>query len=144
MLTRLCVASFINQGLVFPLYLIGILGAYSLRGMSVEEVRHLIEATWSSLLNGEQQAALLSYVGVLRDHGVALMSVFALRTLVRFVGVYRMWNGKLDGFHVYTSAQLLGMLVPILVAGRETLNILGFFLAINWCYLYFIHRKALK
>ena len=96
------------------------------------------------MLNGDQQTALMSYVSVMRAHGVALMGIFALRTVARFIGVFRMWNGKLDGFHIYTSAQLLGMLVPILIAGQETLNILGFFLALNWCYLYFIHRKALK
>ena len=144
MLTRLCVASFINQGVVFPLYLIGILGAYALRGMPEEEVRHLIETTWSWLFSPDQQEAAFSYVAVMRAHGVALMSVFALRTLARFVGVFRMWNGKLDGFHIYTTAQLLGMLVPILIAGPAALNILGFFLALNWCYLYFIHRKSLK
>ena len=92
----------------------------------------------------DRQDALLTYVGVMRAHGVALMGVFALRTLARFVGVFRMWNGKFDGFHIYTSAQLLGMLVPIMIAGSATLNILGFFLALNWCYLYFIHRKSLK
>ncbi|HQV37632.1 MAG: hypothetical protein IPO60_01375 [Flavobacteriales bacterium] len=144
MLTRLCVASFINQGVVFPIYLIGILGAYAIKSMSVEEVRQIIETTWSSYLKPDQQDALLTYVGVMRAHGVALMGVFALRTLARFVGVFRMWNGKFDGFHIYTSAQLLGMLVPIMIAGSATLNILGFFLALNWCYLYFIHRKSLK
>lgn len=144
MLTRLCVASFINQGLVFPLYLVGMAGAYAIKGMSVEEMHRVIETTWSSFLRPDQQDALLTYVGVMRAHGVALMGVFALRTLARFMGVLRMWNGKLDGFHIYTSAQLLGMLVPILIAGRETLSLLGFLLAINWCYLYFIHRKSLK
>ncbi len=144
MLTRLCVASFINQGVVFPIYLVGILGAYALRGMSDEEVRHLVESTWSWLIGPDRQEAAFAYAKVMRTHGVALMGVFALRTLARFVGVFRMWNGKFDGFHIYTSAQLLGMLVPIMIAGSATLNILGFFLALNWCYLYFIHRKSLK
>ncbi len=144
MLTRLCVASFINQGVVFPLYLIGIIGAYALRGMSDEEVRHLVESSWSWMIGPDRQEAAFAYVKVMRTHGVALMAVFALRTLARAVGVFRMWNGNLDGFHIYTSAQLLGMLVPILIAGSGALNILGFLLAINWCYLYFIHRKALK
>ena len=143
MLTRLCVASFINQGLVFPIYLIGIVGAYAIKGMSVEEVQHIIETTWSSFLKPDQQDALLTYVGVMRAHGVALMAVFAMRTLARFVGVFRMWNGKQDGFHIYTSAQLLGMLLPIVIAGSKTLDLLGFIIAINWCYLYFTQRKAL-
>ena len=144
MLARLCVASFVNQGVAFPLYLIGILGAYAVQHMPEEEVRDLITTVYSKWLRPEQQEAMQTYISMLRLHGVALMGVFALRTLARFVGTYRMWQGWKDGFHIYTSAQLLGMLVPILIAGPKSLNILGFFIALNWCYLYFTQRKALR
>ena len=67
----------------------------------------------------------------------------ALRTFARFMGTLRMWNGHHDGLHIYITAQLLGMLVPILVAGPKTLDFLGFIIALNWCYLYYTQRKAL-
>lgn len=144
MLTRLCVASFADQGVVFVLYLFGILGAYAVQHTPEEEVSELILTTYSRWLDPAQQEALQAYVAMLRLHGVALMSVFALRTLARFIGTLRMWQGRKDGFHIYTSAQLLGMLVPILIAGPMSLNILGFFIALNWCYLYFTQRHALR
>lgn len=144
MLARLCVASFINQGVVFPLYLSGILLAYVMHGMPLEEVRNLVATTYSNWLPPDRLEAMQAYVGSLREHGVALMSIFSARTLVRFVGTLRMWQGRKDGFHIYTSAQLLGMLFPMLVDAPDTFNILGFFLALNWCYLYFTQRNALR
>ena len=118
--------------------------AYVMQGMPAEEVRGLITSTYSSWLPPDRLEAMQGYVSALREHGVPLMTIFAARTLVRFLGTLRMWNGKKDGFHIYTSAQLLGMLVPMLVAGPGTLNFLGFLLAINWSYLYFTQRKALS
>lgn len=144
MLARLCIASFVNQAVVFPLYLIGVLGAYAVQHTPEQELQNLITTFYAKLLQPEQQEAMHAYISMLRAHGVALMGVFALRTLARFVGTYRMWQGWKDGFHIYTSAQLLGMLVPMLIAGPKSLNILGFFIALNWCYLYFTQRKVLK
>lgn len=144
MLGHLCIASFINQGIVFPLYLFGILGALAIHGKSVEEVQHLLEVSMAGMLSPEQQAALMTYTDMIRLHGVALMCAFALRTLVRFIGTLRMWHGWRDGFHIYTSAQLLGVLIPILIAGSETFGFFGFLLAVNWCYLYFTQLKFFK
>ncbi len=144
MLKWLCVASFINQGVVFPLYLMGILMSYVMRDMSPEEIRELVEKTYAKFIQPDQREQMVTYLELLKVHGVVLMSVFALRTLARFIGTFRMWQGWKDGFHIYTSAQLLGMLVPIMIVGPETINLIGFILAINWCYLYFIHRKSLR
>lgn len=144
MLAHLCVASFINQGVVFPLYLIGVLGAYAMQHMPEEEVHALITTFYAGWLQPAQQEALQAYIAVLRAHGMALMGVFALRTLVRFTGTLRMWQGWKDGFHIYTTAQLLGVLAPMLIAGKGAFNLLGFIIALNWCYLYFTQRKALR
>jgi hypothetical protein len=143
-LTRLCALSFINQGVVFPLYLFGLLGVYMMQHMPAEEVQRLITDTWSRWMVPEQQEALRSYMDLMREHGKAVMGIFALRTLVRAFGTWRMWTGWRDGFHIYTSAQLLGILLPLWIAGPRTFNFLGFFIALNWCYLYFTQRKALR
>jgi len=144
MLTWLCVASFINQGVVFPVYLAGMLVSLAIRDMPPEELHKLVETTYYSFIQPSQREAALEFADMLHAHGLALMGVFALRTLVRFIGTFRMWQGWKDGFHIYTSAQLLGMLVPILIAGQQTLSFVGFILALNWCYLYFTQRKSLR
>ncbi|MBP8822944.1 MAG: hypothetical protein KBH07_04830 [Flavobacteriales bacterium] len=143
-LTWLCTASFVNQALVFPLYLTGIAVAYAMRSMPDAELQQMVVDAWSGFVQPGQQDELMAYIGMLKAHGPALMGIFALRTLARFIGTLRMWQGRSDGFHIYTSAQLLGMLLPIFVAGPRTINFLGFILALNWCYLYFIHRKTLR
>ena len=44
-----------------------------------------------------------------------------------------------------TLSCFLGILVPMLVVdGLASFNVLGFVLALNWCYLYFTQRNALK
>lgn len=144
LLARLCMASFINQGLVFPLYLIGCAGAYALKGMPEEEVRKLIDGVYATWLQPQQLEAVHAYIQVMRLHGVALMAVFAARTLLRFTGTLRMWQGWKDGMHIYITAQLLGVLVPMLVAGREAFNFLGFLIALNWCFLYFTQRRVMR
>jgi hypothetical protein len=129
---------------VFPIYVFGLLLALGMRTMSADEAGHLLDAMPTGLVSAAQRKAMVPYLDMLRLHGVALMVVLALRTLVRFFGTLRMWNGHHDGLHIYISAQLLGMLLPILVAGPKTLDFLGFIIALNWCYLYFTQRKALR
>lgn len=143
-LTWLCIASFANQALVFPLYLLGVGVAWYLKGQSVEAIEGMMNTAYARFIQPDQREQLLQMAPVLKQHGVALMAVFALRTAARFVGTLRMWQGWKDGFHIYTSAQLLGMLLPILLIGPKGINFIGFILALNWCYLYFIHRHALK
>lgn len=144
LLARLCVASFINQGLMFPLYLMGMLGAWLLGRMPEQEVEALVAQTWSRLLDPAQQEAMQGYLATMQAHGVALLAVLALRTLARAVGTFRLWQGRKDGLHIYISAQLLGVLLPMLVAGPDMFNLLGFVLALNWCWLYFTQRQALR
>ncbi|MCL4282982.1 MAG: hypothetical protein KJZ58_12045 [Flavobacteriales bacterium] len=143
-LTWLCAASFTNQAVVFPLYVLGIFMAYAMRGVPAAELRELVINTYGAFIQPAQQDQLEAYIALLQRHGVALMAILALRTLARFIGTLRIWQGWRDGFHIYTTAQLLGVLLPILVVGPETFNILGFILVLNWCYLYYIHRKALR
>ena len=141
---RLCVLSFIDQGVVFPLYLFGLLSAFMMRAMTAEEVQHMLDGVPANFISAAQREAMLPYMEMLRLHGAALMGIFALRTAARFVGTFRMWNGHHDGLHIYITAQLLGMLLPILVAGPKTLDFLGFIIALNWCYLYYTQQKALR
>lgn len=122
----------------------GIVVAVAIRGIPDEEVLKLVHTTYGAFIQPGQEDDIVAYVAMLKAHGPALMGVFALRTLVRFIGTLRMWQGFKDGFHIYTTAQLLGMLVPMLIAGPKAINLLGFVLALNWCYLYFTHRKALR
>jgi hypothetical protein len=142
-LTRLCIASFINQGVMFPLYLLGIPISAMIRSMDHDALDTLVRQQYEPYFDEAQVEQFLSYSTLLREHGVVLMAVLALRTLARFVGVLRMWRLKEDGFHIYTTAQLLGILLPMLVAGNTMFSFFGLMTAVLWCLLYWQQRRLI-
>lgn len=142
-LTRLCVLSFVNQGLVFPMYLAGLLVSPVLQRMSTEKVEALVTANARLLAEEGQLQEFLAVAEVLRQHGVALMAVLCLRTVGRFIGVVRMWRGKPDGFHVYTTSQLLGILLPMIIGGSIFFNWMGFICVLLWCFMYRVRTREM-
>lgn len=145
-LTRLCVLSFINQGVVFPVYLLGFLASFSLPDTDPQMMRDTAATLYKGFvpdISEEQMDQVFRFLDLLREHGVALMGVFAMRTAVRFVGILRMWKLHGDGFHIYTSAQLLGVLVPMLIAGTDTFSPIGLLAVALWCLMYFTRMKAI-
>ncbi len=142
-LTRLCIASFINQGVMFPVYLLGIPISAMIRTMDPDALEALVRQQYEPYFDDAQVEQFLSYSTLLRDHGVALMGVLALRTLARFVGTLRMWRLKEDGFHIYTTAQLLGVLLPMLVAGNAMFSLFGLMTAVLWCLLYWQQHRLI-
>lgn len=143
-LARLCITSFIYQGVVFLYYLGELLVALHYRPMSAEAVRNEASAMGRLLVPEQDLEPLLAYAEILRTSGLLLVGVFLLRTVARFVGTLRMWQGWRDGFHIYTMSQLLGCLLPIVIAGPRLFSVLGFLLVLNWCYFYFLLRKTLR
>ena len=53
------------------------------------------------------------------------------------------WRLKGDGFHIYTTAQLLGILLHMLVVGTELFNFLGLVIAALWCVMYYAQMRAI-
>lgn len=142
-LTRLCVLSFINQGLMFPCYLAGFLASFYLKGTDPQALRDMADAFYKDLLEPAQLEQMYGYLDLLREHGIALMAVFTLRTAGRFTGTLRMWRLKGDGFHIYTTAQLLGILLPMLIAGTALFSMLGLVAVSLWCLMYFVRMRAI-
>ncbi|MFT3885972.1 MAG: hypothetical protein QM724_11240 [Flavobacteriales bacterium] len=143
-LERLCIASFIDQGCSALVYFFGLFGARLVQGMSAGEVEALVTRYYAGLVPASEMGSILRYGELMRVHGVALVAVLLARTVARFIGTLRLWQGRFDGLHIYITAQLLGMLLPMLVAGRELFSFLGFLLVLNWCFLYWTQRAALR
>jgi hypothetical protein len=122
----------------------GHLASFSLRDADPQVMRDTATAVYKGFdFSEEQMEQLFRFLDVLREYGVALMGVFALRTAVRFVGTLRMWKLRGDGFHIYTIAQLLGVLVPMLIAGTDTFSPIGLMAVALWCLMYFTRMKAI-
>ena len=129
---------------MFPVYFLGIFSTALLSRMTPEEVEALLRTSTYGLLQTGQLEQMLTVAESLRENGVWIMLVLALRTLARFIGVLRMWKLKGDGFHIYTTAQLLGILLPMLIGGQAMFSGLGLITAVMWCYLYWSQLKVLK
>ena len=94
-----------------------------------------------------QRHALLLAAGKLRRivvqaFGEADLDQFVLRTAARFIGVLRMWRLHGDGFHIYTSAQLLGVLAPMLIAGNRLFSSWGLIAVALWCLIYYVRMRS--
>lgn len=142
-LTRLCIASFLDQGLFIPLYLLGIPATMVMREMDPTVLNDTVRAFYSGFVPAEQLDDVFNYVTLLREHGLALMIVFALRTIGRLIGTLRMWKLKGDGLHIYITSQLLGLLVPMIIAGAKLFAPISLVIVLAWSYLYWAQRKAL-
>ena len=142
-LTRLCVLSFINQGVMFPMYVLGLVAVPYVGDMDPQVLHDTAEAAYKGIFNEEQMTQLFGFLDIMRDHGTPLMAIFALRTAARFIGTLRMWRLHGDGFHIYTMAQLLGVLLPMLIAGKDTFSLLGLLIVALWCLMYFTRMRAI-
>ncbi len=142
-LTRLCILSFINQGAMFFIYLSGLVAAPFLRDSDPQVLRDAALSLYQGTFEPDELERLYAMLDTFREHGVVLMSVFAIRTIARFIGTLRMWRLHGDGFHVYTTAQLLGVLVPMLIAGKDMVSPLGLVAAALWCFMYFVRMRAI-
>lgn len=143
-LERLCIASFIDQGVVFLIYLFGAIGIYAQRTIPREELDRQLKLLHDWLLPHMPQQQLEQAQRLVQEHGAALMLVLLARTVVRFVGTLRMWHGHKDGLHIYTGAQLLGVLAPMLVAGPVMFDLGALTCVLLWCFLYWSQRAVLR
>ncbi|HEX2617237.1 MAG TPA: hypothetical protein VHL57_06820 [Flavobacteriales bacterium] len=143
-LARLCTLSFLDQGVMSLLYFGGLLGCLSMRGLPLEAIEEQLQKGFTLFLPEADPQMIHRSAVLMYEHGLALTAVLLARTVVRFLGTLRMWQGHRDGFHVYTTAQLLGILVPILIGGRELFTFFGLLMALNWCFLYWTQRRLMR
>lgn len=143
MLRMLCTASFINQGVAFFLYGSMILISAWAATLPLDEFRNLLLAQRPQMLSSEQLEHMEEHLGLVHASGVLIFGIGAARTAVRAFGTWQMWKLKKIGLHIYVSAQLLGILVPMLVIGQQVFDLLGFLMALSWCYYYWSVRRFL-
>ena len=143
LLRWLCISSGINQLVCVICYFTLLLVASSLRGTDVNEVEGLVRGLYAGWVQPDQMDRLISMAKLLHAQGVLLMGILLARTIVRAVGTWRMWNGHLDGLHIYISAQLIGVLAPMWLVDRSLFDFFGFIMVLNWCYLYWSVRRSL-
>lgn len=144
LLTYLGVLGFINTGFFGLVYALGVPFMLLLAGIPLDTYLELItaeKANWPAEVEPEQ---MLWFAEFLYTHGALLMGILLARAVLRFVGILFMWRGRKVGFHIYATAQLLGIFAPHLVLPWSLLGVWGPLLAVGMTALYGTQVKRMR
>lgn len=146
LITALGIGSFVNTVLCMLLYGIGAMGLLAIQNMPLEEFMRLAQDAiepYAATMDADERDRIFALLELVHAKGALLMALLFLRTLVRFIGVLGMWNGRRSGFHTYAAAQLVGIFLPHLVLPFEYLGVFGPLMAIGWAAAYGTQLKRL-
>jgi hypothetical protein len=118
LLTILCILTFVGSGS-------GVAG-FLMVSVNFESTMEALKVIYANipeafvLLNAPREFFVISL----------FLSVFSL------LGAIMMWNLTKTGFHIYTSAQLISLIIPLIYFGGETNPLLNIMLTALFVYLY--------
>jgi len=118
LLTILCILTFIGSGLS--------VAGFMMVSINFETTMEAIKVIYADmpeaamLLNAPREFFLISF----------FLSAFSL------VGAILMWNLRKIGFHMYTSAQLIYLVIPLIYFGGDTNPLFNIMLTALFVYLY--------
>lgn len=113
-LTTLCILSFIGAGLSIIMSVVGFLGAQAAQSM-VDGVGAMGDAMGATG-NSEFDAAMAE-VNNLMKYAYLLLGVGIVCAILSLVGAIMMWKLKKTGFYIYTFANVVAMILPIVLVG---------------------------
>jgi hypothetical protein len=134
-LTVLCILSFVAAGISIVASVLGFVGMQAAEGM-MGSVEASME-NMSTLPGMEEAAALWQYAKLLLIVGVGC-------TVLALVGVIMMWKLKKTGFYLYTAAQLIGIIVPVVLVGMVGMSWLGLVFSIAFIVMYGLNLKHMS
>jgi hypothetical protein len=131
-LTVLCILSFIAAGISVVVSFLGFAAmqaAESMMGGMSDSMGEM-----AALPGMEEAAALWKYAQVLLIIGVGC-------TILGLIGVIMMWKLKKTGFYLYTAAQIIGIIIPVVLVGTAGLSYVGIFFALAFIVMYGLNLK---
>jgi hypothetical protein len=149
-LTVLCILSFIGSGLSILSSLWGLLfsrGMQAVSGMAEEgfsEAMTEIESEAPEM--GGFMGNLLGGAMKAMEHYTLITTVSLLVAITGLIGVIMMWKLKKIGFYVYTGAQVVGIIVPLVVIGGLVggMTLFGAVFTIAFIIMYAVNLKAME
>jgi hypothetical protein len=125
LIASLGILSFINTGFFILVYGIGLLGMLAVSQLPLEEFMALVEESMSLYMPDGKIEEVEGLVRILHTSGVSLMLIYLLRTVARLIGAIGIWQGRKSGFHLYASAQMLGLFLPHIILPLGMLGLFG-------------------
>ena len=118
LLTILCILTFIGSGISAMVYLM--FSLYYDASIKMLEAEFANSPETAFMLQAPREFFIISF----------FLSAFTV------LGAMLMWNLRKVGFHIYTSAQLIYLVIPILYLGGDTNPMLSIVLTALFVYLY--------
>jgi hypothetical protein len=153
-LTVLCILSFIAIGITIITSVVGYAGMSALssfggefenawnEGMAeLEDAEGLddLSAAW-----GEAMGEIGGGVSTLIEYASLLLIIGILVAIIALIGVIMMWKLKKVGFFIYTGAQLIGILLPVVIAGSIAFSTVGTFFSVAFIVMYGLNLKHME
>ena len=137
-LTVLCILSFIAAGISIIGGIIGYLGmaAMETMGANLAEGMEQIEGM-------EEMPGMADALAVMK-HAKLLLIIGSILTLVGLFGVIQMWKLKKTGFYIYTGAQVLGIVLPLIIVGGAGFSVMSVIFAIAFIVMYGMNLKHMS
>lgn len=123
-LTVLCIIGFVWAGLAI---LGGTFSYIGMKMMASGAIEEMIEASGdaNAIEQFEQAQAKLDEAGL--DAGTMALNsmITVVLAIVALVGVIMMWKLKRTGFFIFSAAQIVGVLSPVLFGGNMDFSVSG-------------------
>ncbi len=136
-LTVLCILSFVAAGISVVASVIGYIGMGVAEGMGADFTAKMTESMEGMGTNMNDVMALVT-------HAKTLMIVGIIVTLIGLIGVIQMWKLKKMGFYIYTGAQVIGIVAPIIIAGIAGFSAVGLVIAAAFIVMYGLNLKYMS
>ena len=137
-LTVLCILSFVAAGFVIVGGIIGYLAMAAVGGMA-----DAMTAGMENMQGMEGMPGMEDAMATMA-HAKTLLIVAIALTLVGLGGVIMMWKQKKTGFYIYTGAQLLNIILPIVIAGMASFSVFGTIITAAFIVMYGLNLKHMS
>ena len=134
-LTVLCILSFVAAGIGVIASILGYVGMQAAENMGMR----LTEG-----MEGMESMPGMEEAISMMKHAKTLLIVGIIVTLIALYGVIQMWKQKKMGFYIYTGAQVLGIIVPVVIAGMAAFSTFGVILSVAFIVMYGLNLKHMS
>jgi len=134
-LTVLCILSFVAAGITVIGGIMGYLAMAAVGGMA-----DAVGANMEAMEGMESMPGMEDAMNVMA-HAKTLLIVAIAVTLIALAGVIMMWKLKKNGFYLYTAAQVIGIVTPIIIAGMASFSVMGVIISLAFIVMYGLNLK---
>ncbi len=137
-LTVLCILSFIAAGISIVMSVLGF--------MAMNAASGYMDAATDIATDemGELGGMMGDMMGDMMKHASTLLYVGIALTVLSLIGVIMMWKLKKVGFFIYTGANIIGIIFPIILIGMMGFNLFGTIITIAFIVMYGMNMKHMS